>query len=70
MKILVTGGTVFVSRYVAEYYAQKGRDVYVLNRNTRPPSPPQQPRRRTPAAGNPPRRGRRSRPSTPRPSVP
>ena len=23
-KILVTGGTVFVSRYIAEYYAQKG----------------------------------------------
>ncbi len=35
-KILVTGGTVFVSRYIAEYYAQKGDDVCVLNRNTRP----------------------------------
>lgn len=34
--ILVTGGTVFVSRYVAEYYAKKGDKVYVLNRNTRP----------------------------------
>ncbi len=34
-KILVTGGTVFVSRYIAEYYAAKGEDVYVLNRNTR-----------------------------------
>ncbi len=32
-KILVTGGTVFVSRYVAEYYAKKGDTVYVLNRN-------------------------------------
>lgn len=35
-KILVTGGTVFVSRYVAEYYVQKGNEVYVLNRNHRP----------------------------------
>ena len=34
--ILVTGGTVFVSKYVAEYYAKKGDKVYVLNRNTRP----------------------------------
>lgn len=34
-KILVTGGTVFVSRYVAEYYAKRGEEVYVLNRNTR-----------------------------------
>ncbi|MDE6625198.1 MAG: NAD-dependent epimerase/dehydratase family protein [Lachnospiraceae bacterium] len=34
-KILVTGGTVFVSRYIAEYYLAKGDDVYVLNRNTR-----------------------------------
>lgn len=34
-KILVTGGTVFVSRYIAEYYAQQGYDVYVLNRNSR-----------------------------------
>lgn len=32
-KVLITGGTVFVSRYVAEYYVQKGCDVYVLNRN-------------------------------------
>ena len=35
-KVLVTGGTVFVSRYFAEYYVKKGYDVYVLNRNTRP----------------------------------
>lgn len=35
-KILVTGGTVFVSRYVAEYFLKKGYDVFVLNRNTRP----------------------------------
>lgn len=34
-KILVTGGTVFVSRYVAKYFVQKGEDVYVLNRNTK-----------------------------------
>lgn len=34
--ILVTGGTVFVSRYVAEYFISKGDTVYVLNRNTRP----------------------------------
>lgn len=35
-KLLVTGGTVFVSKYVAEYYANLGDDVYVLNRNTHP----------------------------------
>lgn len=35
MKILVTGGTVFVSRFVAEYFVKKGHEVYVLNRNTR-----------------------------------
>lgn len=34
-KVLVTGGTVFVSRYIAEYYAAKGYEVYVLNRNTK-----------------------------------
>ncbi len=34
-KILVTGGTVFVSRYIAEYYVKQGHEVYVLNRNTR-----------------------------------
>lgn len=38
MKILVTGGTVFVSRYTAEYFVKKGHEVYVLNRNTRPQS--------------------------------
>lgn len=32
-KILITGGTVFVSRYIAEYFVKKD-DVYVLNRNT------------------------------------
>ncbi len=35
MKILVTGGTVFVSKYVAQYYVNKGYEVYVLNRNSR-----------------------------------
>ncbi len=35
-KLLVTGGTVFVSRFIAEYFAQKGDEVYVLNRNRRP----------------------------------
>lgn len=38
MKILVTGGTVFVSRYTAEYFVQKGHEVYVLNRNSCPQS--------------------------------
>ena len=38
-KILVTGGTVFVSRFVANYFAQKGDDVYVLNRNSKPQLP-------------------------------
>lgn len=36
-KMLVTGGTVFVSRCLAEYFRDK-YDVYVLNRNTRPQS--------------------------------
>ena len=34
-KMLVTGGTVFVSRYIAEYYIRQGYKVYVLNRGTR-----------------------------------
>ena len=37
-KILVTGGTVFVSRYVAEYFRDRSFDVFVLNRNSRPQS--------------------------------
>lgn len=36
--ILVTGGTVFVSRFVAEYFSKLGDHVYVLNRNSRPQS--------------------------------
>lgn len=35
-KILVTGGTVFVSKYVAVYFRDNGYEVYVLNRNTKP----------------------------------
>lgn len=35
VKMLITGGTVFVSRFLAEYYIAKGYDVYVLNRNSR-----------------------------------
>ena len=38
-KILVTGGTVFVSRFAADYFAQKGDEVYVLNRNSKPQLP-------------------------------
>ena len=38
-KLLVTGGTVFVSRFVANYFAQKGDDVYVLNRGSKPQLP-------------------------------
>lgn len=35
MKILVTGGTVFVSRAAAAYFAAQGHDVSVLNRGNR-----------------------------------
>ncbi|MBP3870371.1 MAG: NAD-dependent epimerase/dehydratase family protein [Faecalicoccus sp.] len=31
-KILITGGTVFVSKYTADYMVKRGYDVYVLNR--------------------------------------
>ena len=34
-KILVTGGTTFVSKYVAEYFVNAGYEVYVLNRNSK-----------------------------------
>lgn len=34
MNILVTGGTVFASRYTAEYFRDKGHNVYVLNRGS------------------------------------
>ena len=33
-KLLVTGGTAFVSRYTAEYFRRRGDEVYVLNRGT------------------------------------
>lgn len=35
-KILITGGTVFVSKYAAMYFAKRDYEVYVLNRNTKP----------------------------------
>ncbi len=35
-KILITGGTTFVSKYAAGYFIKCGYDVYVLNRNTKP----------------------------------
>ena len=34
-KILVTGGTIFVSKFIANYFKQDN-EVYVLNRNTKP----------------------------------
>lgn len=39
MRILITGGTVFVSRFTAEYFAAKGYAVTVLNRGSRAQSP-------------------------------
>ena len=35
-RILVTGGTTFVSKYVAEYFVNAGYEVFVLNRNSKP----------------------------------
>lgn len=35
MKILITGGTTFVSKYCAQYFVEKGHDVTVLNRATK-----------------------------------
>lgn len=35
-KILITGGTTFVSKYAAEYFVAQGYEVYVLNRNSKP----------------------------------
>ena len=37
-KILVTGGTTFVSKYVAEYFVNAGYEVYVLNEKSNPPA--------------------------------
>ena len=38
-KILVTGGTTFVSKYVAQYFVNAGYEVFVLNRNSKPQVP-------------------------------
>ena len=35
-RILVTGGTVFASRFTARWFVRQGYEVYVLNRGTRP----------------------------------
>ena len=35
MKVLVTGGTTFVSKFTAEYFVNRGNEVYVLNRGSR-----------------------------------
>lgn len=35
-RLLVTGRTVFVSKYVAKYFESKKYEVYVLNRGTKP----------------------------------
>ena len=35
-RLLITGGTVFVSKFAATYFVEQGYDVYVLNRNSRP----------------------------------
>ncbi len=35
-KILVTGGTTFVSKFTAQFFVQKGYEIYVLNRGTKP----------------------------------
>ncbi len=39
MKLLITGGTAFVSRFAADYFLNRGHEVYVLNRNNRPQVP-------------------------------
>ncbi len=36
MDILITGGTTFVSKCMAEYFVARGDSVFVLNRNTKP----------------------------------
>ena len=36
MKILTTGGTTLVSKYVAECFVAKGDDITVINRGSRP----------------------------------
>ena len=39
MDILITGGTVFASRFTAEYFWNRGNNVYVLNRGNNIQSP-------------------------------
>ncbi|MCM1161802.1 MAG: hypothetical protein NC412_11315 [Roseburia sp.] len=34
-KILVTGGTVFVSGFIESYFVKRNCEVYVMNRNSR-----------------------------------
>lgn len=34
-RLLITGGTVFISKFTAKYFVKRGYEVYVLNRNTR-----------------------------------
>lgn len=34
-KILITGGTTFVSKYAASYFCERSYEVFVLNRNTK-----------------------------------
>lgn len=36
MKMLITGGTTFVSKYAATYFVNQGNEVFVLNRNSKP----------------------------------
>lgn len=36
MKFLITGGTVFASKFAATYFVKKGHEVFVLNRGTKP----------------------------------
>lgn len=38
-KILITGGTTFVSKYAAQFFSAHNYEVYVLNRNTKPQIP-------------------------------
>ena len=35
MKLLITGGTTFVSKFTAEHFVKNGDEVYVLNRGSR-----------------------------------
>lgn len=35
-RLLITGGTTFVSKYAAAYFVERGYEVWVLNRNTKP----------------------------------